>query len=84
MIAIAATIISGATVAKFVIGAVAAGVGVTIAFSALIYCTGRAQELRRARHPAAAAAFSAASALALLACLAIVAYGLILTASKPG
>jgi hypothetical protein len=77
------TIISGSTLVKVVVGALAAGMGVAIAFSALIYCVERAVAFRRGDRRAAAAAFQAASALALAAVLAIVTYGLILTTSKP-
>lgn len=77
------TIISGSTLLKLVVGALVAGLGVTLAFSALIYCVERAVALRRGDQRTAAAVFQAASALALLAVLAIVTYGLILTASKP-
>lgn len=83
MIHAATTIISGSTIAKLVLAAFAAGLGVTIAFSGLVYCTGRAEELRRDGRGTAAIAFALVSAAALLACLTIVAYGLILTASKP-
>jgi magnesium-transporting ATPase (P-type) len=83
MIDAAATIISGSTIAKVVVGAFVAGVGVTIAFSGLVYCAGRAQELQRDRRQSAAIAFLALSVVALAACLAIVAYGLVLTTAKP-
>jgi hypothetical protein len=83
VIGILGTIISGSTLVKLVVGAVAAGVGVTVAFSALIYCLERAVALRRGDQGAAAAVFQAAAALALVAVLAIVTYGLILATSKP-
>jgi F0F1-type ATP synthase assembly protein I len=77
------TIISGSTLVKLIVGALAAGLGVAIAFSALIYCVDRATASRRSDQRAAAYAFQAASALALTVVIAIVAYGLILTTSKP-
>lgn len=78
-----ATIITGSTLVKLIVGALVAGLGVTIAFSLLIYCTDRAAELRASARRSAAAIFTAASGLALLLCLGIVAYGFVLMASKP-
>jgi hypothetical protein len=82
MSAIAGTIIAGSTLLKLVVGALVAGLGVTVAFSLLIYCAERATTLRRSDQRAALL-FQAASALAVLVVLAIVTYGLILTVSKP-
>lgn len=79
----AATIISGSTLLKLVVSALVAGVGVTVAMSALIYCAERAVTLRRSDQRAAALLFQAGSVLMLGVVLAIVAYGLILMASKP-
>jgi hypothetical protein len=83
VIALATTIITGGTLLKLVVAAVLAGVGVTIAFSLLIYCGERAATLRRADQRAAALMYRAASLVSLSLVLAIVAYGLILTTSKP-
>jgi len=83
MLALAAPIITWSTLIKLVVGALAAGVGVTVSFSLLIYCADRAAQLRRADRPAAAGLFQAAVAMAVLATAAIIAYGLILTVSKP-
>jgi hypothetical protein len=83
MTAIASTIITWSTLLKLALGALVAGLGVTVAFSLLIFCADRAITLRRSDQRAGAAAFQAASVLALLLVLAIVAYGLILTVSKP-
>lgn len=80
---VATTIITGSTLLKLVVGALVAGLGVTVAFSLLIICAERATTLRRSDQRAAALAYQAASVLALLMVLAIVAYGLILTVSKP-
>ena len=80
---LAAPIITGDTLWKLIVGALVAGLGVTLAFSLLIYCADRATALRRDDRRGAAALFPAASVLALLAVLALVAYGLILMASKP-
>lgn len=83
MSAIAGTIVTGSTLLKLVVGAFVAGLGVTVAFSLLIVCADRASALRRSDQRAAAVAYQAASVLALLVVLAIVAYGLVLTVSKP-
>ena len=83
MRAFAATIITGSTLLKLVVGALLAGVGVTVAFSLLLYFADRATALRRSDQRGAAIAFEAASLLALLLVLGIIAYGLILTVSKP-
>ncbi len=80
---IAAAIITGDTLLKLVVGALVAGIGVMLAFSLLLYCTDRATSLRRADHRGQALVFRAASAIAILAICALVAYGLILTVSKP-
>jgi threonine/homoserine/homoserine lactone efflux protein len=76
-------VITGETLWKLIVGALVAGLGVTLAFSVLIYCADRAASSRRADRPRAAALFQAASVLVLLAIGALVAYGLILMASKP-
>ncbi len=83
MTALASTIISGSTVLKLIVGALVAGLGVMVAFTALIYCAERAVSLRRADQRATALLFQAASAIALSMVLALVTYGLILTISKP-
>lgn len=83
MSAIAGTIITGSTLLKLVVGALVAGLGVTVAFSLLIFCAERATALRRSDQRTSAALFQAASLLALAVVLAIVAYGLILTVGKP-
>ncbi len=80
---IATTIITGDTLWKLVVGALVAGLGVSFTFSLLIYCADRASTLRRADRRGAAAAFQFASVLAILGVAALVAYGLILMASKP-
>lgn len=83
MTILASSIITTDVLIKVVVGALAAGLGVTIAFSVLIYCLDRVRSLRTSDRAAAARAFQTASALALSACLAVIAYGLILTVSKP-
>lgn len=83
MTGLTGTIITGSTLLKLVVGALIAGLGVTTAVSLLIFCVDRATTLRRSDRQAAALLFQAASVLSLAAVLAIVAYGLILTVSKP-
>jgi hypothetical protein len=83
MNAVAGTIITGSTLLKLVVGALLAGAGVTVAFSLLILCMERASAMRRADQRGASMLFQAASVLALAAVLGIVAWGLILTVSKP-
>lgn len=82
MIGFAATLLTLRTLLDLVLSALAAGIGVTVAFSAVIYCVDRASELRRARRGGAAAAMSAGGVLALAACVALVVYGLILVTAK--
>lgn len=79
----AAPIITGSTLAKLVVGALVAGLSVTLAFSLLIYFADQAGLMRRSDRRGAALLFQAAAALALLAVGALVAYGLILMAAKP-
>jgi hypothetical protein len=83
MNAFLATIITGSTLLKLVVGALVAGLGVTVSFSLLIICVDRASAMRRADQPTMALLFQAASVLALALVFAIIAYGLILTVSKP-
>ncbi|MFL5823319.1 MAG: hypothetical protein ACJ764_07760 [Solirubrobacteraceae bacterium] len=78
-----ATSITGDTLLKLVVGALVAGLGITLSFSLLIYFADRAANLRRAERRGGAALFQVASAIALLAIGALVAYGLILMVSKP-
>lgn len=78
---IAAALTAG-TMLGVIVSAVAAGLGVTVAFSTVIYCADRADELRRERRAGAAWAMSVAGVIALAACLALVVFGLILVVSK--
>ena len=70
------------TLVHVVVSALVAGIGVTLAFSAVIYCADQADRLRRDRRGGAAAVVSAAGVLALGACVALVVYGLALVVSK--
>jgi nitric oxide reductase large subunit len=79
----AGTIITGATVVKLVLGALFAGVGVTSAFSLLIYCAERAIAMRREDRGPVAMLYQAASLIALLVVVGIVVGGFILMANKP-
>jgi hypothetical protein len=83
MSSVPGTIIAGSTLLKLVVGALVAGLGVTVAFSLLIYCADRATTARRGNQRTAAALFQAASVLALAVVVAVIAYGLILAVSKP-
>jgi hypothetical protein len=82
MTALAATTLTGRTLLNVVVGGLVAGIGVTLAFSTVIYCSDRASELHRDQRQTAAAAMSAAGLVALAVCLGLVVYGLILVTSK--
>jgi hypothetical protein len=79
---IAAAALTARTLLGVVVSSLAAGIGVTVAFSTVIYCADRAAELRRDRRTGAAWAMTAAGVVALAACLALVVYGLILVISR--
>jgi nitric oxide reductase large subunit len=83
MTGLTGTIIAGSTLLKLVVGAVVAGLGVTLAFSLVIYCADRAITARRGRHRTQALLFEAAFSIALVAIVGVIVYGLILTISKP-
>ncbi|MGH2926838.1 MAG: hypothetical protein ACRDL8_01395 [Solirubrobacteraceae bacterium] len=83
MLVTAASTLTGGTLLKLVVAAFVAGVGVTIAFSTLIYCAERASELRRGTRGRQAVAFQLAAVLAFAVCLAIVALGLLEAVRKP-
>lgn len=83
MISPAGTIISGSTVLEIVVASVVAGLGVTIAFSLLIYCADRATTFRREHQWGAAAMFQAGVAVALVTVVGLIVYGLVLATSKP-
>jgi hypothetical protein len=70
------------TLANVVVSALVAGIGVTVAFSTVIYCADRASELRRDHRGGAAAVMTAGGVIALAACVALVVYGLALVVSK--
>jgi hypothetical protein len=78
----AATALTWRTLLELVLSALAAGIGVTVAFSTVIYCADRASELRRGGRAGAAWAMSAGGVLALAGCVALVAYGLVLVTAK--
>lgn len=79
---LATTGLTAHTLVNVVVSALAAGLGVTVAVSALIYCVDRAGELRRVHRSGAAAAMTVGGLVALAACVALVVYGLVLVASK--
>jgi hypothetical protein len=74
--------LTGQMLLNVVGGGLVAGIGVTVAFSTVIYCADRASELHRAHRESAAAAMTAAGLVALAACLGLVVYGLVLVTSK--
>ena len=82
MTVLGAAALTAGTLINVVLSAVAAGIGVTVAFSTVIYCVDRASELRRDHRGGAAVALTAAGVVALAACVALVVYGLILVTSK--
>lgn len=84
MLVTASSALTGTTLLKLVVAAFVAGVGVTMAFSALIYCAERASELRRGAGRRQAWAFELAAVLAFAVCLAIVAFGLLESVHKSG
>jgi hypothetical protein len=79
---IAAATLSAGTLVRVVVSAVAAGIGVTVAFSTVIYCADRASELRRDQRGGPAAALTVAGMVALAACVGLIVYGLVLVTSK--
>jgi hypothetical protein len=79
---VATTFLNGHTLLDVVVSALAAGTGVTVAFSTVIYCVDRASELRRSHRGAEAWAMSAGAMVALAVCLGLVVYGLVLVTSK--
>jgi hypothetical protein len=74
--------LTAGTLVTVVVSAMAAGVGVTVAFSTVIYCADRASELRRDHRGGAAAAMTGAGVVALAACVSLVVYGLVLITAK--
>ena len=82
MTVLGAASLTAGMLANVVISALVAGIGVTVAFSTVIYCADRASELRRDQRGGAAAALTAAGLVALAACVALVVYGLVLVTSK--
>ncbi len=83
MIVLGASIITVDTLVKLVVGALVAGLTVTISFSLLVYCADRASVLRRDGQRERALLFQAGVALAALAMTALIVYGFILMVNKP-
>ncbi|MEA2348753.1 MAG: hypothetical protein QOG62_2540 [Thermoleophilaceae bacterium] len=61
---------------QVVLAALIAGVGITVLFSMVIYCTTRADELRKAHSPVLATILGGLALAGLLACLGSVAFGI--------
>jgi hypothetical protein len=78
----AAAALSARTLLNVVLATLAAGTGVTLAFSTVIYCADRASELRRDHRAGAAWAMTAGGLLAAAVVVALVVYGLVLVTSK--
>jgi hypothetical protein len=82
MTVLGASTLNAGTLVKVVLSSVAAGIGVTVAFSTVIYCADRASELRRDHRGGPAAALTVAGLVALAACIGLIVYGLVLITSK--
>ena len=82
MTVLGAASLTAGMLANVVISALVAGIGVTVAFSTVIYCADRASELRRDHRGGSAAAMTAAGVVALAACVGLVVYGLVLITAK--
>jgi hypothetical protein len=82
MTLLAATALTVGTLLNVVLAAMAAGIGVTVAVSTVIYCVDRASELRRGQRAGAAWAVTAGGLVALAVCVGLVVYGMILVTSK--
>ena len=67
---------------RLVLGSVAGGVGVTIAFSVVIYGATRFIDLRRDHHPALAGLFGALALLAMAAVAGGTLFGILILADK--
>jgi hypothetical protein len=80
---LAAASLTPGTFGAIVAGALAAGVGVTLAFCGLLFCLDRRAELRRAGRLVASRVLAVGSGLFLGICLGLVAFGLLLVTSKP-
>lgn len=65
-----------AALGEVVIAALVAGVGITILFSMVIYCTTRASELRQDNAPVLATILGGLAVVGVVACLASVAFGI--------
>jgi hypothetical protein len=82
MSVLAAAALTVGTLLRVVISVVAAGIGVTVAFSTVIYCADRASEMHRDHRGGPAAALTVVGLVALAACIGLVVYGLVLVTSK--
>jgi hypothetical protein len=76
------TTIALAPLLSAVLGTLAGGIGVTVAFSVAVLGVARFSDMRRMGHSGASAAYGALAAAAVLVALAIVALGLVLVTSK--
>ena len=76
------TTIALAPLLSAVLGALAGGIGVTVAFSVAVLGVARFSDMRGMGRSGASAAYAALGAAAVLVALAIVALGLVLVTSK--
>ena len=67
---------------QVVVAALAAGVGITIVFSMVIYCATRANEMRQSDAPVIAALLGGLAVVGLVVCLAGVVFGIHVMALK--
>lgn len=82
MIPLASQIVDVSQLLRVVVAALIAGIGVSIAFSLVIYGSVRASERRQAARPLAAGAHALVAALGLAACLGAIAFGITVMLSK--
>lgn len=75
-------IVDVGVLAKLVVGALVAGIGITAVFALAIYGSARFVDLRRAGRPLAAGAFAGFAGVCLAGFAAAVVYGLVIMAAK--
>ena len=77
-----ATIVEWREMAETVVASLAAGIGITFAFSVAIWGVGRFSDLSRGNRPLAAGAAALTASLALSAVAAAVVFGIVVMTSK--
>jgi hypothetical protein len=76
------TVVALAPLVSAVLGALGGALGVTTAFSLVIFGAARFGDMRRVQRPGAAAAYAALGGLAALAAIGLVVVGLIVVTAK--